>query len=79
LVLSIDVKKGPSLDGATMTSVLTTQPNIDFTTDPDYTIASGILNGANQLVLQGEVLRLDVTALPTIPLGRFRVLVYGNI
>jgi len=78
-VLSIDVKKGPSLDGAGMTSVLTSQPVINFATASDYATATGVLDTANQLVLQGEVLRLDVTALPSIPLGKFRVLVYGNI
>jgi hypothetical protein len=77
--LSIDIKKGTSLDGATMTSVLTTQPSIDFSTANDYDIASGVLDGSNQLVSQGDVIRLDVTSLPLTPLGSFRVLVYGNI
>jgi len=78
-ILSVDVKKGPSLDDTGMVSVLTSQPTINFATAADYDIATGVLDPVNQLVLQGEILRLDVTSLPSIPLGKFRVLVYGNI
>lgn len=77
--LSVDVKKGSSLDSSTMSSVLTTQPSINFSTANDYEISSGVLDEENQLVLQGEILRLDVTSLPSTPLGKFRVLVYGNL
>lgn len=78
-LLSIDVKKGPTLDGAGMVSVLTSQPVVDFATASDYDIETGILDPLNQSVSQGEVLRLDVTSLPSTPLGKFRVLVYGSI
>jgi hypothetical protein len=77
--LSIDVKKGTSLDGATFESILTSQPAIDFSTAADYDIATGVLDVTKQSVLAGEVLRLDITNLPAIPLGKFRVLVFGQI
>jgi hypothetical protein len=77
--LSIDIKKGSSLDGSTMESVLTSQPVINFLTASDYAVATAVLDPLKQSVVQGQVLRLDVTSLPSIPLGKFRVLVYGSI
>jgi hypothetical protein len=77
--LSIDVKKGPTPDDLTMVSVLTTQPSINFLTAVNYQTATGVLDPAEQAVAQGEILRLDITSLPSTPLGKFRVLVYGVI
>jgi hypothetical protein len=78
-ILSIDIKKGNSLDPSGFTSILTTPPAIDFSTASDYDISQGVLDSNEQSVVQGQILRLDVTALPTTTLGKFRVLVYGNI
>jgi hypothetical protein len=78
-VLSIDIEKGNTMDAGSMTSVLSAQPSIDFSTAADYAIATGTLNVSNQTVSAGQFLRLDVTSLPSIPLGKFRVLVYGTI
>jgi len=77
--LSVDVKKGPTPDDLTMVSVLTSQPNINFLTAVDYQTATGVLDPSQQSVAQGEILRLDITSLPSTPLGKFRVLVYGVI
>jgi hypothetical protein len=77
--LSIDIKKGISLDDADLSTVLTTQPAIDFSTASDFDIETGVLDTDEQSVLQGEVVRLDVTSLPSIPLGKFRVSVYGTL
>jgi len=77
--LEVDIKKGTSLDPTTFSSVLTTLPNINFSLYPDYSTVSGVLDTQKQDVLAGEVLRLDITNLPAIPLGKFRVLVYGQI
>jgi hypothetical protein len=76
--LSIDIKKGATL-GSTFTTILTSQASIDFATAVDYATDTGVLDAAEQDVAQGEYLRLDVTSLPTIPLGKFRVLVYGSV
>jgi hypothetical protein len=78
-VLSIDVEKGNTMDAGSMTSVLSVQPSIDFATASDYAISTGTLNVSNQTVTAGQFLRLDVTSLPAISLGKFRVLVYGTI
>ena len=77
--LSIDVKKSTTGLGGTYESILTTPPAIDFTTASDYATATGILNGSKQSISQGDILRLDVIGLPSTPIGKFRVLVYGNI
>jgi hypothetical protein len=77
--LSIDIQKGTSTNGTTFNSILTTQPIINFASDADYVVKYGALDVTQQSVAQGDILRLDVTSLPTIPLGKFKVLVYGNI
>jgi len=76
-ILSIDVKKSASL-GGTYTSIFSSAPAINFAVDPDYTVSQGVFNGLN-VVVAGEYLRLDVTALPSVPLSRFNILVYGTI
>jgi hypothetical protein len=78
-VLEMDVKKGTSLDDLSMTSIMTTKPAINFATASDFDESVGVINPVQQTVAPGEFLRLDITSLPTIPLGKFRVLVYGVI
>jgi len=78
-ILEIDVKKNTTPDNVGMVSILNTKPLINFALVSDYASSLGVLNGALQTVLAGDILRLDVTNLPTIPLGKFRVLVYGVI
>jgi hypothetical protein len=78
-VLSYDIKKGTSLDPLTFGSILTAEPLINFATASDYDEASGTLDSAEQSVEINEYLRLDITSLPAIPVGKFRVLVYGSI
>lgn len=78
-IVSFDIKKGNSLDDADLSTVLTVQPSIDFATASDYDIATGTLDPLEQSVTQGQVIRLDITSLPSIPLGKFRVLVYGSV
>lgn len=76
--VSVDIKKAATLAGPWV-SILTSQPTINFATAVDYDTATGILDGSNQTVAQGDYLRLDVTALPSVTLGKFTLLVYGNI
>jgi hypothetical protein len=76
--LTVDVKKSTTdLDDPSFTSILTTLPTIDFTTATDYDFDEGVLDISGQSISEGDILRLDITSLPTIPLGKFRVLVYG--
>jgi hypothetical protein len=77
-IVSVDVKVSNGLGGV-FNSVLTVQPSIDFSTASDYDIATGTLDPLYQSVAAGDVLRLDVTSLPIVTLGKFRILVYGNI
>lgn len=78
-ILSFDIKKGTSLDPLTFNSVLTSEPSINFSTAVDYQESDGILDSLEQSVNANEYLRLDITSLPAIPVGKFRVLVYGLI
>lgn len=77
-VVGIDVLKSSTLGGI-YTTILTTPPSINFSTASDYELSSATLDPAEQSVAQGEYLRLDVTSLPAVTLGKFRVLVYGNV
>lgn len=77
--LEVDIKKGTSLDPITFNTILITPPSIDFAVDPDYTESDGVLDIGEQSILANEYLRLDITSLPTIPLSKFRILVYGSI
>jgi hypothetical protein len=77
--LAIDIKKGVDLDDANLSTVLTSPPVIDFSTASDFDIETGVLDTNEQSVAQGEVIRLDVTSLPSTPLGKFRVSVYGSL
>jgi hypothetical protein len=78
-LLEIDLKKNTTLDDIGMTSILSTKPKIDFFLNNDYDSSSGILIPELQEINAGEFLRLDITSLPTTPLGKFRVIVYGVI
>jgi hypothetical protein len=78
-ILEIDIKKNSTPDDIGMTSILITKPKIDFALNSDYDSSLGVLDGAEQTIAAGDFLRLDITSLPTIPLGNFRVLVYGVI
>lgn len=74
--LEIDIKKNTTPDSVGMTSILTTKPIINFSTDPDYTLNSGVI--ATPAVSNNNFLRLDVTSIPTGWVGQFQVLVYGS-
>lgn len=78
-ILEVDLKKNTTLDDIGMISVLSTKPKIDFSLNNDYDVSAGILIPELQFINAGEFLRLDITSLPTIPLGKFRVIVYGVI
>jgi hypothetical protein len=77
--LQIDIKKNSSPDDIGMESLFTTRPTIDFSTASDFQSAEGVFDITKQNLTVGEFLRLDVTALPSLPLTRFRVVAYGVI
>jgi hypothetical protein len=74
--LEADIKKNTTPAGAGMVSILTTKPIINFASDPDYTLSSGVI--ATAAVANNNFLRLDITSIPTGWAGRFQVLVYGS-
>lgn len=78
-ILEIDVKKNTTLDDIGMTSILTTKPLINFSIASDYDSTLGAIDPLLQTINAGEFLRLDITSLPPIPFGKFRVVVYGVI
>lgn len=78
-ILSMDIKKGASLDPLTFNSILTTEAAIDFSIANDFDESDGILDPIEQSVASNEFLRLDITSLPSTPVGKFRILVYGII
>jgi hypothetical protein len=77
--LELDVKKNSTPNDVGMVSILTTLPIIDFSTDPDYTSDSGVLDPIKQYITAGDILRLDLTQLPSTPVGRFILTVFGEI
>jgi hypothetical protein len=77
-IVSIDIKKSSSL-GGTFATILTTPPSVNFATASNYASSTGVLNASQQDVAEGDYLKLDVISLPTIPLGKFRILVYGTV
>lgn len=75
--LSIDVKKGETADDLVMDSIFTTLPSLDLSTSSDYSSNTGILNSSQTSVTVGQMLRLDITNIPT-GLGNFRVVLKGE-
>lgn len=77
-ILSLDVKKNTTPDDTGMVSITTTEASIDFSTASDYDTDLADLDITQQDILVDEVLRVDITSKPA-SLGRFRILVYGEI
>lgn len=75
--LTIDIKKNSTPNPTGMTSVFTSAPTIDMASVGDYARATGTFNPSNQSILQGEILRLDLTSLPT-NLTAFRIVLKGG-
>ena len=76
-ILEMDVLKASSL-GGTYASILTTLPDIDFSTAANFDATDGIINGSLNELIDGDYLRVDMTSLPTVSVGRWRIIVYGE-
>lgn len=57
--LSVDIKKKSG--GGAWTSILNTQPSVAFGAGNDAVSVNAVVNPAQQLVLAGDLLRLDIT------------------
>lgn len=75
--LTVDAKKNTDTNDANFTTILTTPPTINIATDPDYTRETAVINTGAQTLDTGDILRIDITALP-VGLQRFRVVVIGE-
>lgn len=83
--LRVDVKKNTSSNPVGFTSIFTTQPAIDYGAAGNYQ-GSNAGPGSTPAVIDpvigtcavGDVLRLDATAIPSGPTGKFEVLVTGQ-
>ena len=79
--LEIDIRKNTSRSDTGMTSVFTTRPSLDLSTASDYDNSTNAVLVAGQIpVSTGDVLRLDVTSLPTTggTLGKFFIKFIGE-
>lgn len=75
--LTVDVKKNTTTNPSGFNSVFTSAPTLDFTTATDYQRATGTVNPATQALVVGDILRVDITGLPT-GLQKFRVVLVGE-
>ena len=75
--LEIDIKKGTSTNPAGFTSIFTTKPILNMASASDYQKKLGTINGAAQALSIGNILKVDITGLPTNLKG-FRVTVIGE-
>lgn len=81
--LEIDVKVAPLADGNDFTSavsIFTTKPSIDLSTASSYDESTNqVLDATNQDISAGQVVRLDVSSLPSGDvLGKFRIKILGE-
>lgn len=78
--LEIDVKKSTTnLNGPSFTTVFSTKPSVNLTTAADYAVSTNqVFNTATTAIAVGNILRLDITQLPTGTIGKFIVSVFGE-
>ncbi len=76
--VEIDLKKSSSLGGS-YSSIMTTKPILNFATASDYDSDDGTINASLASLDVDDFVRLDFTTLPTVPLQKCRVVVYGEI
>lgn len=74
-LLEVDLKKATTL-GGTYTSIFTTKPSVNYATASTYAIGEGTFN-AGQAVNQDNIIRLDITNIPSGYITKFRLMVYG--
>jgi len=77
-ILEMDIQKSVDLDPANFATVFTTKPSIDFSGASDYDESTNtVFDVGQQLVSQGDWLRLDFPSLPT-PIGGFTIQLVGE-
>jgi hypothetical protein len=77
--LEVDIKKNTSFDNAGMVSVFTTKPSVNFASDYQES-SNQVFDNAEIDLVVGDILRLDITSLPTGgQLGKFYFTIYGEV
>jgi hypothetical protein len=77
--LEVDVKKNTTFNDTGMSSVFTTRPSINFATAADYDFSTNqVFDGTKIDIDPDDVLRIDITSLPT-GLGKFYLQFYGEV
>lgn len=75
--LTVDIKKNTTPNPTGMVSVFTSLPTINMASVSDYHRATGTFNSSVQSLTAGEILRMDITSLPT-NLSLFRIMLKGS-
>lgn len=75
--LTIDIKKNTTTDPTGFNSIFSAPPTLNIATATDYQRATGTVNPSAQALAVGDILRLDITALPEF-LKKFRVNLLGE-
>lgn len=77
--LEIDFKKNTSPSDVGMASVFTTRPSINFATATEFEVSTNqVFDGLQSQINIGDVIRFDITSLPS-GLGKFRIVLIGGI
>jgi hypothetical protein len=77
--LEIDVRRNTTPDNTGMTSIFSVRPSVNFATASDYDSSTNqIIDPVVGAVDEGDILRLDVSSLPT-GLGKFRIVITGGV
>lgn len=74
--LTVDIKKNTSTNPSGFNTILTAPPTISMASS-DFTRATGTINPSAQTLNIGDIIRVDVTALP-VGLQKFRVVLVGE-
>jgi hypothetical protein len=73
--MTIDIKKNTTPDDVCMTSIFSSLPTINFATAVDFDSNGGTVSGGSISI--GDVLRLDITSIPSGWVGTISILVYA--
>lgn len=76
--LVVDIKKNTTTNPSGFNSVFTSPPAINVAVASDYTRATGTLNPTYQTLTKGDILRVEITSIPT-GLQKFRLVLFGEI
>ena len=75
--LTVDVKKNTTTNPSGFNSIFSAAPTINVATAANYDRATGTVNPAEQSLVVGDILRVDITGLPA-GLQKFRVVLIGE-